>query len=126
MRLALMALLVPDYDEGVAFFTAIGFDLAEDLDQGGGKRWVVVMAPGGGSGLLLARAIGDQRDAIGNQTGGRVGFFLHSKDFARDAARIEAAGGRFEETPRDEIYGRVAVFRDPFGNRWDLIEPRRS
>ena len=80
--------------------------------------------PGGGTALLLARAAdARQAAAIGNQTGGRVGFFLHTDDFARDHARIMAAGGVFEETPRNEPYGRVAVWRDPFGNRWDLIGP---
>lgn len=123
MRLSLVALLVPDYDAGIAFFTAIGFALRQDEDQGGGKRWVVVEPTGGGSGLLLARAAGAQATAIGRQAGGRVGFFLTTTDFAGDAARIIAAGGRFEETPREEPYGTVAVFADPFGNRWDLIEP---
>tara|TARA_R110002072_G_scaffold1111_1_gene9265 strand:- start:2230 stop:2472 length:243 start_codon:yes stop_codon:yes gene_type:complete len=72
---------------------------------------------------LLARAIGDQRAAIGAQAGGRVGFFLHSADFGKDAERIIAAGGVFEKKPRREPYGTIAVFRDPFGNRWDLIQP---
>ena len=123
MRLSLFALLVPEYDAGIAFFTAIGFALTEDSDRGGGKRWVTVAPPGGGSSLLLARAVGDQRAAIGQQTGGRVGFFLTSDDFAADAARITGAGGTFEEQARHEPYGIVAVFRDPFGNRWDLIQP---
>jgi catechol 2,3-dioxygenase-like lactoylglutathione lyase family enzyme len=123
MRLSLIALLVPDYDAGIAFFTAIGFALVEDSDQGGGKRWVVVRPPGGGSDILLARAQGEQTGAIGRQAGGRVGFFLTSTDFAADSARITAAGGQFEEAPRHEPYGTVAVFRDPFGNRWDLIQP---
>jgi len=123
MRLALVTVLVPDYAPGIAFFTAIGFVLTEDTDQGGGKRWVTLAPPRGGSSLLLARAVGEQRKAIGAQAGGRVGFILHSDDFARDAARIRKAGGVFEEDPRHEPYGIVAVFRDPFGNRWDLIQP---
>lgn len=122
MKLALVAVLVPDYDQGVAFFTALGFQLIENSDQGGGKRWVTVQPPGGGSALLLARAVGDQRAGIGAQAAGRVGFFLHSVDFDLDAERIRAAGGVFEEEPRHEPYGTVAVFRDPFGNRWDLIQ----
>ncbi|WP_172298615.1 VOC family protein [Pseudoruegeria sp. HB172150] len=122
MRLSLIALLVPDYDEAIAFFTALGFDLIEDTDQGE-KRWVVIRPPGGGSDILLARAVDDQAEAIGFQTGGRVGFFLTTTDFAGDAARIRAAGGFFEERPREEPYGTVAVFRDPWGNRWDLIQP---
>lgn len=123
MRLSLIALLVPEYDEGIAFFTGIGFRLIEDSPQGPDKRWVVVRPPGGGSDLLLARAVDRQVEAIGRQAGGRVGFFLTSDDFASDAAKVRAAGGVFEEQPRHESYGTVAVFRDPFGNRWDLIEP---
>jgi catechol 2,3-dioxygenase-like lactoylglutathione lyase family enzyme len=121
MRLDLVAILVPEYDAGIAFFTGIGFRLLEDTDRGGGKRWVVVEPEGGGSAILIARAVGEQREAIGRQAGGRVGFFLGSADFDGDARRIEMAGGVFEEAPRDETYGRVAVFRDPFGNRWDLV-----
>lgn len=123
MRLSLIAVLVPEYEEGIGFFCALGFALRQDEDRGGGKRWVVMSAPGGGSDILIARAVGEQQGAIGWQTGGRVGFFLTSADFAADAARVEAAGGVFEEAPRDEAYGRVAVFRDPWGNRWDLIRP---
>ncbi len=122
-RLALTALLVADYDPAIAWFTeALGFTLVEDVDQGGGKRWVVV-APPGGSGLLLARAAdADQRAMIGRQGGGRVFLFLETDDFARDHARMTAAGVRFLETPRREPYGTVAVFEDLSGNRWDLIE----
>lgn len=122
MRLSLISLLVPDYDAAIAFFTAIGFDLVEDTPQAG-KRWVVVRPPSGGSDILLARATGRQRAAIGQQAGGRVGFFLATTDFTADRRRIEAAGGTFEEDARDEAYGRVAVFRDPWGNRWDLLQP---
>ena len=90
----------------------------------GDKRWVVVRPKGAETGLVIARAVGpDQTAAIGNQTGGRVGFFLQTDDFARDSVRVIVAGGTFEESPRHEPYGTVAVFRDPFGNRWDLIEP---
>ena len=101
----------------------------EDTPLGGGKRFVRVApnsAPAGGTALLLARADGAaQQAAIGNQTGGRVGFFLETGDFARDHAAFVAAGVRFLEEPRHEVYGTVAVFADPFGNRWDLIEPAR-
>lgn len=123
-RLALVALVVPDYDAGIDFYVrSLGWTLARDIDLGGGKRWVVVAPPGGGTALLLARAAGDrQQAAIGNQTGGRVGFFLETDDFARDHAAMEAAGVVFEEAPRSEPYGTVAVWRDPFGNRWDLVE----
>ena len=124
MHLALVSVLVPSYAEGIAFFTgALGFDLLEDTDQGGGKRWVRVAPPGAQTAILLAEAKGDQRDAIGRQGGGRVWLFLHTDDFAADHARLTRAGVIFEEAPRQEAYGTVAVFRDPFGNRWDLIEP---
>ena len=123
MKLTAVSLLVPDYEAGIAFFCAgLGFSLTDDGDQGD-KRWVTVTPPGGGCRLVLARAGGVERAAIGNQAGGRVWLFLHSDDFARDAARIISAGGVFEEAPRDEDYGRVAVWRDPFGNLWDLIAP---
>lgn len=123
--LTTVALVVPDYDRAIAFFVAgLGFTLCEDIDQGP-KRWVTVAPPGGGARLLLARAEGAaQQAAIGNQAGGRVFLFLETPDFRADAARIQAAGGRFEEEPRHEAYGIVAVWRDPFGNRWDLIQRR--
>lgn len=119
-----VAIVVPDYEAGLEFYVGrLGFDLVEDTDMGGGKRWVLVQPSGGGTQLLLARAVNDeQRAAIGRQTGGRVGFFLNTEDFDADHARMLAAGVEFEETPRDEPYGRVAVFRDPFGNRWDLLQ----
>jgi catechol 2,3-dioxygenase-like lactoylglutathione lyase family enzyme len=125
VRLALTALVVPDYDAGIAFCVdALGFDLIEDTDMGGGKRWVVVGGADGGR-LLIAKAANDvQTAAIGNQTGGRVGFFAHTDDFAGTHARLVDAGVLFQEQPRHEPYGTVAVFSDPFGNRWDLIEPK--
>ena len=115
---------MPDYDAGLAFYVGVlGFDLRSDTDLGGGKRWVMVAPPGGQTALLLARADGaEQEGNIGNQTGGRVGFFLYSDDFVADHARMLAAGVRFEEEPRFEPYGAVAVWRDPFGNRWDLLQ----
>lgn len=123
-KLGLVALVVPSYEAGLAFFVdGLGFELVQDIPQGD-KRWVVVRPVGAETGLVLARAVGaEQEAAIGNQTGGRVGFFLHSDDFERDARNITAAGGVFQEDPRDETYGIVAVFADPFGNRWDLIQP---
>lgn len=123
MRLSLIAVLVPEYEEGIAFFTAIGFQLIEDSPHERGKRWVVVRPPGGGSDILIARAVGAQRDAVGRQAGGRVGFFITTTDFRGDAARIIEAGGVFEEEARREPYGIVAKFQDPFGNRWDLVQP---
>lgn len=123
-KIGLVALLVPEYQAGLDFFVGgLGFELIEDRPEGT-KRWIVVRPTGAETGLVIARAVGaEQQAAIGNQHGGRVGFFLQTGDFDRDAVRIRAAGGTFEEPPRDEIYGRVAVFRDPFGNRWDLIQP---
>lgn len=129
VSLALTTLVVPDYDAGIAFCVgALGFDLIEDTDMGAGKRWVVVGGVDGakeGGRLLLAKAANDaQNAAIGNQTGGRVGFFAHTDDFAATQARLVDAGVQFHEQPRHEPYGTVAVFSDPFGNRWDLIEPK--
>jgi catechol 2,3-dioxygenase-like lactoylglutathione lyase family enzyme len=126
MKLTLTALLVADYDEAIAFYVGkLGFALSADTDQGDGKRWVVVTPGAGGPGLLLAKASGqDQTARIGDQTGGRVFLFLETDDFARDHARMDAAGVRFLEAPRHEPYGVVAVFEDLYGNRWDLIEPK--
>ena len=120
-----VTLVVPDYDDAIAFYTeTLNFTLLQDVDLGGGKRWVRVAPPGsGGASLLLARADGpEQSAAIGNQTGGRVGFFLQTDNFARDHTAMVAAGVEFEEAPRSEPYGTVAIWRDPFGNRWDLIQ----
>ena len=125
MRLTAVTLVVPDYAAGLAFFCdGLGFALLDDVDQGT-KRWITIRAPGGGPMLVLGRAETEvQRAAIGNQAGGRVWLFLETDDFARDAGRITRAGGVFEDPPRHQPYGTVAVWRDPFGNRWDLIEPR--
>lgn len=124
MRLQAVTLVVPDYDEGIAFFVGkLGFDLIEDTPRGEGKRWVMVAPKGGETRLLLAEGRGEhQRAAIGNQTGGRVGFFLETDDFDRDHAAFLARGVTFTEAPRVEPYGKVAVFRDDFGNLWDLIQ----
>jgi catechol 2,3-dioxygenase-like lactoylglutathione lyase family enzyme len=125
-HIGLVAVLVHDYDEAIAFYTdALGFELREDTDQGGGKRWVVVAPPGSTeTAILLAQAVGpDQQPFVGNQHGGRVGLLLNTEDFARDHARMRAAGVEFEEEPRHEPYGSVAVFKDIYGNRWDLIQP---
>lgn len=125
-RIATVALVVPGYEAALDFYVGkLGFDLLEDVDQGV-KRWVRVAPSGQGASLLLARAEGAaQSAAIGNQTGGRVFLFLETDDFARDYAAMTAAGVEFLEPPRHEPYGTVAVWRDPFGNRWDLIEHRR-
>ena len=126
-RLALAAIVVRDYDEAIAFYTkTLGFDLVEDTflpDEG--KRWVVV-APRGGPGaqILLARAVGDHQETrVGDQTGGRVGFFLYTDDFWRDYRNMIAAGVTFARPPKTEAYGTVAVFEDLYGNLWDLLGP---
>ena len=128
-RLATITLLVPDYDAGLAFYVGrLGFDLIEDTALSAAKRWVLVAPPGPEPRvrLLLAKAEGGTQIArIGDQTGGRVGFFLETDDFTRDHAAMTARGVAFLEPPRREAYGTVAVFRDPFGNTWDLIEPKR-
>ena len=120
-----LTLVVGDYDQAIAYYTQrLGFVLLEDIDLGGGKRWVrVAPSAQAETALLLARADGDaQRARVGDQTGGRVGFFLHTDDFARDHAAMLAQGVRFLESPRVETYGTVAVFEDLYGNRWDLLE----
>jgi catechol 2,3-dioxygenase-like lactoylglutathione lyase family enzyme len=126
-NLALLSILVPDYDAGIAFFVGqMGFDLLEDTDLGGGKRWVRVAPTGAETAFLLAKAVGEQQiAAIGNQGGGRVWLFLQTDDFGRDYTAMRANGVTFDEAPRDEHYGQVAVFSDPFGNRWDLIAFKR-
>lgn len=122
-RLALIALLIPNYDDAIAFFTGpMGFDLLEDTDLGGDKRWVRVAPPGAQTAFLLACAVGDQRQMIGQQGGGRVWLFLQTDDFTTDYVRMSDNGIAFEESPRTEPYGTVAVFRDPWGNRWDLVQ----
>lgn len=129
MPLELVALIVDDYDRAIAFFTTVlGFELDEDVPStttdGRPKRWVTVRPPGGGGGLLLARADGpDQDAAVGRQFAGRVGLFLRVDDHASALARLQSAGVELVRPPRDEPYGRVAVFRDPWGNLWDLLGP---
>lgn len=126
--IATVALIVANYDEAISWYVdRLGFVLTEDVDLGGGKRWVTI-TPGKGQGarLLLAEASGDaQRHAVGNQTGGRVFLFLETDDFARDHALMLEKGVEFREAPRHETYGTVAVFADLYGNLWDLIEPKR-
>ncbi|MEV4491845.1 VOC family protein [Micromonospora coxensis] len=129
MRLDLVTLVVAEYDPAIAFFTdALGFALVEDspslTNDGRPKRWVVVRPPGGGTGLLLARADGErQQAAVGDQVAGRVGFFLQVDDFDATHRRMVEAGVEFVKPPRTEPYGRVAVFVDIAGNRWDLLGP---
>lgn len=127
--IGLVALVVRDYDEAIAFYRdRLGFRLREDTALGGGKRWVVVAPPGSdGTGILLAKAAdARQAAAVGAQSGGRVFLFLHTDDFQRDHDAFTARGVRFVEPPRHEPYGVVAVFEDLYGNRWDLIEHRQG
>lgn len=124
-----VALIVRDYDEAIAFFVEkLGFELEEDspslTNDGRPKRWVVVRPPGGETGILLAQADGDRQSAaIGDQFAGRVGMFLRVDDFAAAHSRMREAGVEFVTEPRTEAYGRVAVFLDVSGNRWDLLGP---
>lgn len=122
--LAHVALIVHDYDEALRFFVdSLGFRCVADTPLGGGKRWVLVAPPGGGTNLLLARAVTPaQASAVGQQAGGRVFLFLQTDDFARDYTAFRARGVQFLEAPRQEPYGQVAVFADLYGNRWDLLE----
>ena len=123
-RLATICLVVRDYDEALGFYRdALGFQVVEDTDLVNGRRWVVVSPGPGGAALLLAKASDAAQTArIGDQTGGRVEFFLQTDDFSRDHAARLARGVRFLEVPRHEPYGTVAVFEDLYGNRWDLLE----
>lgn len=125
----LVSLLVRDYDEAIAFFRdKLGFELAEDTDLGGGKRWVRVHPRGAGeTGILLAKAAtARQLERVGDQTGGRVFLFLHTDDFRRDYREMTSRGVSFIEGPREEPYGTVVVFEDLYGNRWDLVQPRQG
>ncbi|MEP3045650.1 MAG: VOC family protein [Roseibium sp.] len=123
-----ITLLVPDYNQGLVFYVDfLDFDLIEDTQLSPDKRWVLVAPKGGETRLLLAKADGvSQQAAIGNQTGDRVALFLTTDDFDRDYASMLGKGVQFLEDPRSEPYGKVAVFQDPFGNKWDLIEPASS
>lgn len=130
MHLELAALIVHDYDEAIRFYVdVLGFERAEDspstTNDGRPKRWVVVRPPGAETGLLLAQADGEhQAAAVGAQWAGRVGLFLRVEDFDAAYARMRAAGVTFVSEPREESYGRVVVFEDVAGNRWDLLGPR--
>lgn len=147
LSIASVALVVRDYDEAIAFFTAsLGFDVVEDTALGGGKRWVIVAPPrvrdgsrpasgttaphapaAAGATILLARAANaEQASRIGNQTGGRVFLFLRTDDFWRDYRAMLARGVRFVESPREEAYGTVAVFLDLYGNKWDLVQAKTA
>ena len=128
LEIARLSLAVRDYDEAIAFFTrALRFAVLEDEPRGGGKRWVVVAPRRSGVALVLAKAVTPEQQArVGDQTGGRVLLFLHTDDFDGEHAHMVAAGVRFLEQPRHEPHGRVAIFLDLYGNRWELIEPSRA
>lgn len=124
--LSAVTLVVPDYDQAIGFYVdVLGFELVEDTPLSPDKRWVLIAPPGSReTHILLARAANDgQRAVVGRQAGGRVFLFLRTDDFERDYLAMVRKGVRFAEAPRQERYGRVAVFEDPFGNRWDLIQP---
>lgn len=124
-QLGNIALVVENYDDAIAFYTKkLQFELIEDIDLGGGKRWVEVSPPNSnGTNLLLAQAKGEeQKKAIGNQTGGRVFLFLKTNDFWRDYNLMKQKGVTFNEEPRSEEYGTVVVFQDLYGNKWDLLQ----
>ncbi|GCD32714.1 hypothetical protein OEIGOIKO_00431 [Streptomyces chrestomyceticus JCM 4735] len=125
-HLGLVTVVVRDYDAAIAFYVEVlGFELREDTWLGEGKRWVVVAPPGAETAVLLARAVTpEQEGRVGDQTGGRVGMFLYTDDFDGDYERLRVAGAWFEEPPRREPYGTVAVFQDLYGNRWDLLQPQ--
>ena len=120
-----IALVVREYDEAIAYYTGVlGFRLVEDTDMGAGKRWVLVAPEGStGTSILLARAVGaEQESRVGNQTGGRVFLFLYTDDFWRDYRMLASRDVVFVREPKEEAYGTVAVFRDLYGNLWDLIQ----
>jgi catechol 2,3-dioxygenase-like lactoylglutathione lyase family enzyme len=123
--LSQIAIVVRDYDEAIDFYVnKLGFVLLEDSRMSDTKRWVRVQPPGGGCGLLLAKAVGEKQEySIGNQTGGRVFLFLHTDDLDRDHKNLQAHNIRIVREPSTEEYGKVLVFADLYGNLWDLIEP---
>jgi catechol 2,3-dioxygenase-like lactoylglutathione lyase family enzyme len=125
LRLQYFSILVPTYEAGIDFFVRIlGFTLIENTRRNDTKRWVRVVGPGGGGEILLAVPSSEQQaDAIGSQTGGKVGFFLYAEEFSEEYDRLKALGLDFQEPVRNETYGQVCVFRDPFGNLWDLLGP---
>jgi catechol 2,3-dioxygenase-like lactoylglutathione lyase family enzyme len=124
IRIDLVTVVVRDYDEAISWYTEkLGFALQEDTPLTNTKRWVVVGPGAGGTHLLLAKATGSQAERIGNQTGGRVAFFLRTEDFGATHTRMVEAGVHFAEPPRSKAYGTVAVFLDLYGNRWDLVGP---
>ena len=123
MEFAMMTIVVDEYDRAIDYYTKVlGFTLTEDTALSPEKRWVTVRPGHKGASILLAQAASDeQKSRIGNQTGGRVGFFLHTDSFDSDYERMKAAGVVFIDAPRTEEYGQVVVFLDLYGNKWDFI-----
>ena len=119
-------ILIRDYDEAIEFYTkALGFELLEDTQRSETKRWVRVAPAGGGCSMLLAKATTPEQEAcVGNQTGGRVLLFIHTDDFDAYYAHLQSHSVKFVGEPRDEDFGKVVVFEDLYGNKWDLIEPK--
>ena len=125
--LGMIAIVIDDYDSAISHYVDdLGFTLIEDTELSPEKRWVVIAPSPTGAQILLAKASNDQqRAAMGNSTGGRVGFFLYTDNFAETYERYLSQGIEFTETPRQETFGQVVVFKDKYGNKWDLIENRK-
>jgi catechol 2,3-dioxygenase-like lactoylglutathione lyase family enzyme len=125
-QIAQLLLLIRDYDKAIDFYTRVlGFDLLEDTQRSETKRWVRIAPSGGGCSILLAKSVNPEQDAcVGNQTGGRVFAFLHTGNFDEYYERLSSFGVEFAGSPRDEDFGKVVVFMDLYGNKWDLIEPK--
>ena len=125
-NLGMIAIVIDEYERAISHYVNdLGFTLIEDTPLSTDKRWVVVAPSENGARILLARASNEnQRDAIGNSTGGRVGFFLYTSNFAQTFQNYKSKGIEFIEAPRQEVYGQVVVFKDMYGNKWDLIEQK--
>lgn len=124
--LGMIAIVIPDYDDAISHYVNdLGFTLIEDTELSPEKRWVVIAPSTNGAQILLAKASNEEQvAAIGNSTGGRVGFFLYTDNFKETYDTYLAREVEFTETPRDEVFGQVVVFKDKYGNKWDLIENR--
>ena len=122
----MIAIVIDDYDQAIAHYVNdLGFSLIEDTALTPEKRWVVVAPSSQGARILLAKAVNEgQKNAIGNSTGGRVGFFLYADNFQDTYQLFLSRGIEFTETPRNESFGQVVVFKDKYGNKWDLIEEK--
>ena len=126
--LGMIAIVIDEYDLAIAHYVNdLGFTLIEDKPMSPEKRWVVVAPSSEGARILLAKAANEQQKAaIGNSTGGRVGFFMYTTNFVETYERYKSKGIEFLEQPRHETYGQVVVFKDKYGNKWDLIEQKKD